>query len=87
MITLLLADERRLLVKLLTPLYVVVFAVLHAPHGLDLQEARSWYLESTALVAKLAPMTAQRVIMIDANARSPLEKSRAFGLEGATTAS
>ena len=54
---------------------------------MNLNEAQRWYLESIALMAKLVPMNAQQVIMIDANARSPMEKSSAFGLQGATTAS
>ena len=87
MITLFLADERRLIVKLLTPLYVVIFAVFHAPHGLDLQVAQRWYEDTTALMMRLIPVGTQRVVMIDANARSPIESSSAVGLDGATTES
>ena len=85
MITVVHADERRLIVKLLTPVYTVVFAVLHAPHSEDAL-VQEWFTVTKALLAMHAPLRVQRIILIDANARSPMEESWSFGSAGATTA-
>ena len=74
MITVVLAHERRFIVKLLTPVYTVVFAVLHAPHSEDAL-VQEWFIITKALLAVHAPLRMQRIILVDANARSPMEES------------